>query len=290
MKNLVILALIAVSQFSFGAANRVLDGATITNGAATITLPTTTGTLCGIAESCTLTNKTLTAPAISSPTGLVKGDVGLGNVDNTSDATKNAASVTLTNKTISAPVLSGTVTGTYTLGGTPTIPASAVSSGQLAVANGGTGASTLTSGSVVVGNGTSAVSLVAPGTSGNVLTSNGSTWVSSAAASTSPSVTGSQASPTSITAAGGVSFSGTNYFNYNFIVGSPGAVTVTANPQVAAGTNVGQQLVLIGTSATNTVTLADGTGLLLNGSWVGSSNSALTLVWDGSNWKEISRR
>lgn len=35
-----------------------------------------------------LTNKTLTAPAISSPTGLVKADVGLGNVDNTSDATK----------------------------------------------------------------------------------------------------------------------------------------------------------------------------------------------------------
>ena len=50
----------------------------------------------------TLTNKTLTSPAISSPTGLVKGDVGLGNVDNTSDATKNSASVTLTNKTISA--------------------------------------------------------------------------------------------------------------------------------------------------------------------------------------------
>lgn len=32
---------------------------------------------------------------------LVKGDVGLGNVDNTSDATKNSATVTLTNKTIS---------------------------------------------------------------------------------------------------------------------------------------------------------------------------------------------
>lgn len=36
---------------------------------------------------------------------LVKGDVGLGNVDNTSDATKNAASVTLTNKTINASQL-----------------------------------------------------------------------------------------------------------------------------------------------------------------------------------------
>lgn len=50
----------------------------------------------------TLTNKTLTAPAISSPTGLVKADVGLGNVDNTSDATKNSATATLTNKTFDA--------------------------------------------------------------------------------------------------------------------------------------------------------------------------------------------
>lgn len=47
----------------------------------------------------TLTNKTLTSPAISTPTGLLKSDVGLGNVDNTSDATKWAASATLTNKT-----------------------------------------------------------------------------------------------------------------------------------------------------------------------------------------------
>ena len=47
----------------------------------------------------TLTNKTLTSPSISSPTGLVKGDVGLGNVDNTSDETKWAATATLTNKT-----------------------------------------------------------------------------------------------------------------------------------------------------------------------------------------------
>jgi len=36
----------------------------------------------------TFTNKTLTSPAINTPTGLVKADVGLGNVDNTSDANK----------------------------------------------------------------------------------------------------------------------------------------------------------------------------------------------------------
>jgi hypothetical protein len=48
----------------------------------------------------TLTNKT-----ISSPTGIVKGDVGLGNVDNTSDSTKNSAEATLTNKTLTTPVI-----------------------------------------------------------------------------------------------------------------------------------------------------------------------------------------
>lgn len=53
----------------------------------------------------TLTNKTLTSPVINTPTGLAKADVGLGNVDNTSDATKDAATATLTNKTLTAPVI-----------------------------------------------------------------------------------------------------------------------------------------------------------------------------------------
>ena len=53
----------------------------------------------------TFTNKTLTSPVITAPTGIVKGDVGLGNVDNTSDATKNAATATLTNKTLTSPVI-----------------------------------------------------------------------------------------------------------------------------------------------------------------------------------------
>jgi microcystin-dependent protein len=50
--------------------------------------------------------------------------------------------------------------------------------GQVSVANGGTGASTLAN-NVLLGNGTSAVQVVAPGSSGNVLTSNGTTWQSS---------------------------------------------------------------------------------------------------------------
>lgn len=47
-----------------------------------------TQNLVTLAGSQTLTNKTLTSPVINTPTGIVKADVGLGNVDNTSDANK----------------------------------------------------------------------------------------------------------------------------------------------------------------------------------------------------------
>ena len=53
---------------------------------------------------------------------------------------------------------------------------------DLAVADGGTGSSTLTANNVLIGNGTSPVGFVAPSTTGNVLTSNGTTWVSQAVA------------------------------------------------------------------------------------------------------------
>lgn len=52
---------------------------------------------------------------------------------------------------------------------------------DLAVADGGTGASSFTVNNVLLGNGTSAFQTVAPGTTGNVLTSNGTTWTSAAA-------------------------------------------------------------------------------------------------------------
>jgi hypothetical protein len=77
----------------------------------TPTLPA--GTIVGTTDSQTLTNKTLTSPVVNTPTGIVKGDVGLGNVDNTSDATKDSASATLTNKTLTTPVLTNPTVTNY---------------------------------------------------------------------------------------------------------------------------------------------------------------------------------
>ena len=55
-------------------------------------------------NAATLTNKTLTTPVINSPTGIVKGDVGLDNVDNTSDANKPISTATQTALDLKAPI------------------------------------------------------------------------------------------------------------------------------------------------------------------------------------------
>lgn len=64
-----------------------------------------TGVVVGTTDTQTLTNKTLTSPVVNTPTGIAKGDVGLGNVDNTSNVTERAAVATLTNKTLTAPTI-----------------------------------------------------------------------------------------------------------------------------------------------------------------------------------------
>lgn len=60
----------------------------------------------------------------------------------------------------------------FKLANTPSV------NGITAVAQGGTGLTTLTANNVILGNGTSNPIFVAPGASGNVLTSNGTTWTS----------------------------------------------------------------------------------------------------------------
>jgi len=67
----------------------------------------------------TLTNKTLTSPHIDNPTGLTKSDVGLSDVDNTSDADKPISTATQNALDDKLDLAGGTMTGFLTLSATP---------------------------------------------------------------------------------------------------------------------------------------------------------------------------
>jgi hypothetical protein len=116
---------------------------------------------------------------------------------------------------------------------------------DLAVADGGTGRSTLTANNVVLGNGTSAVNFVAPSTSGNLLVSNGTTWTSATLASSGVklglgitgevwnNVTGSRSYNTQYT----------NSFAYPILVSS--STTCSTGARITAYVN-GAQIVYFG--------------------------------------------
>jgi hypothetical protein len=127
------------------------------------------------------TELTAIANAIAS-----KADINSPNLTGTPTAPTATAGSNTTQLANTAFVKTAIDTATSTLGTLSTQDASAVNitggtiTGitDLAVADGGTGRSTLDSNAVLVGNGTSGINSVAPGTSGNALRSNGSAWVS----------------------------------------------------------------------------------------------------------------
>ena len=116
------------------------------------------------------TKADLSSPVFSgNPTATTQA---LGN-DSTRLATTAFVQQELTDAQTSVAITGGTIAGVAITGGTVTGLAT-----DLAVADGGTGASTLAANAVLLGNGTSALQTVAPSTSGNLLTSNGTTWQS----------------------------------------------------------------------------------------------------------------
>ena len=76
------------------------------------------------------------------------------------------------------------------------------------------------------------------------------------------------------------------------ISGSGGAVTVTANPAIATGSD-GQEVIILGTDSTNTVTLTNGNGLQLASGipFTFNKGSTMVLIYDlvNSKWVEVSR-
>jgi hypothetical protein len=113
----------------------------------------------------------------------------------------------------------GSNTATFSGENITSLNASNISSGTLAVAQGGTGATSLTSEAVVIGNTAGAVKFVAPGTDGNVLTSNGTAWVSEALVV-----------PAGVPVGGMVTFAGATDTTY------PGSTWLECNGQVVSQT------------------------------------------------------
>ena len=116
---------------------------------ADINSPAFTGT--PTVPTATAGTNTTQAASTSFVTGAITGAISVLNLGNMSTQAKTAVDIT-----------GGTIVGIT----------------DLAVADGGTGRSTLTNKAVLIGAGTSAINSVAPGTAGNVLTSDGTDWTS----------------------------------------------------------------------------------------------------------------
>lgn len=110
--------------------------------------------------------------------------------------------------------------------------------------------------------------------------------------SAAPTINGTDSSPVLITAVGGIPFSSSTYFNKTYISGNGGPIAVTAVPQIASCSLDGQQLILVGESDTNTVTIVDDPThkVRLNGTWVATQGEEISLDCDSSlDWVEKSR-
>ena len=104
-------------------------------------------------------------------------------------------------------------------------------------------------------------------------------------------IEGSHSSPYSVIAGTTIPFAVGFPYIKKYIQGSAGPVTLTANPRIQAGTFEGQQIMLIGCSDTNTVSIDTGNGLIKNGLDVMVDNSITIYNWDAAQakWVEVSR-
>jgi hypothetical protein len=91
-----------------------LGSNTVTSTLAELNTAVTDADVASLAGTETLTNKTLTSPVINTPTGITKTDVGLANVDNTTDAGKPISTATQTALDLKAPLAGPALTGDTT--------------------------------------------------------------------------------------------------------------------------------------------------------------------------------
>lgn len=305
MKNLIVLALfLSLAPRALANSPRVLDGAQISNGAATLTLPTTTDTVLGRATTDTLTNKSI-AGNTNTFTLIPVGAIGNGSVlsgSNTGDvtigafgSTPNAFGLSLSGQILNLQPADATHPGALSTADWNTFNGKQAAgnyitaiTGDVTAAGPGSSAATLATVNSNVGSFTNASITV---------NAKGLITAASSGSSSAPALNGGSGSAQSITAGTGISLSGLTTFNKVWVVGNGGAVIVTATPSITACTADTQYLTVIGTSNTNTVKLQDQTnlassGLSLNGDWIGAKDSTINFHCDITQglWVEDNRR
>ena len=106
------ISVTAASTTTFSNKSISLGSNTVTSTLAQLNTAISDADVATLAGTETLTNKTLTSPVINTPTGITKTDVGLANVDNTSDANKPVSTATQTALDLKANLANPTFTGT----------------------------------------------------------------------------------------------------------------------------------------------------------------------------------
>jgi hypothetical protein len=104
-----------------------------------------------------------------------------------------------------------------------------------------------------------------------------------------PTVYGDPTDPVLVVAAAGIT-SHLHTKTIIFLAGSGPVDDILANPQISPGGVIGQELVLIGTSDSDYVFLTNDDGLDLQGDCLVNTQQVLSLIWDGTNWREQYRR
>lgn len=128
------------------------------------------------------------------------------------------------------------------------------------------------------------------GSDGQVATWDSGNIIFTDPASGAPGVSGTLGAPISVTASGGVTFSGINPSNYKFLKSNGGSVNISASPQIAIGSVVGQEIVMYFTSDTDILTFEDGDGLDLGATFISANKRILCVFWNGTTWSEKYRR